>query len=70
MEITAVDADTHTGRAVFAGNEIPVNLRLVTAHAGDYVLVHAGCAIETVTKDAAAEMREIFAVLEACASEY
>jgi len=64
MEITSIDKQHHSGRVVHAGNEIPVDLTLVSPEVGDYVLVHAGCAIEIVEKTSAQEILEIFASLE------
>lgn len=49
----------------FKGNMIKVNLGLVNAKIGDYVLVHAGCAIEVMKKDSAEELIEILEELEA-----
>ena len=64
MEVTAVSENGRDGKAVFSGNEIDVNLSLVSPVPGDHVLVHAGCAIEIVGKDLAAELLEIFEMLK------
>ena len=40
----------------FFGNRRQVNVSLVSAKPGDYVLVHAGCAIEIVKKDEGEEL--------------
>ena len=40
---------TH-GMVDFSGTEVPVNLSMVPAKIGDYVLVHAGMAIQIVEK--------------------
>ena len=64
MEIISIDARTHSGKVSRAGNEIPVDLTLVSPKVGDYVLVHAGCAIEIVEKESAEEILDIFASLE------
>jgi len=64
MEITSINEQTHSGKVTHAGNELPVDLTLVSPKLGDYVLVHAGCAIEIVEKDAALEILDIFASLE------
>jgi hydrogenase expression/formation protein HypC len=37
---------------------------LVDTKLGDYVLVHAGCAIEVMTKDKAMELIELFQEIE------
>ena len=48
----------------FNGNLVDVNVGLVDAAAGDYVLVHAGCAIEVMAKDRAMELIDLFQELE------
>lgn len=40
------------------------NIKLVSAKVGDYVLIHAGCVMEVMKKDAAEEILEVFAELE------
>ena len=64
MEITSIDERNHSGKVSHAGNEISVDLTLVSPKVGDYVLVHAGCAIEIVEKESAEEILDIFASLE------
>ena len=60
MEIIQIDDDGRFGTAVFSGNELRVNLGLVSAKKGDRVLVHAGCAIQIVDGDQADEIADIF----------
>jgi len=48
-------------RVDFNGNMIDVRIGLVEPNEGDYVLVHAGCAIEVMSKDKAEELMELFA---------
>lgn len=48
----------------FSGNQVSVNVGLVEAEIGQYVLVHAGCAIEVMDKDKAKEILELFEELE------
>ena len=48
----------------FNGNLVDVNVGLIDPKVGDYVLVHAGCAIEVMEKDKALELIEIFNDLE------
>ena len=57
------------GIVEFLGNEIEVSLSLVSPKIGDYLLIHAGFAIEIVTKDSAAEILEIYELLEETANE-
>ena len=45
-------------------NLTDVNIRLVEPKIGDYVLIHAGCAIEVIKEDAAREILDLFAELE------
>jgi hydrogenase assembly chaperone HypC/HupF len=49
----------------FSGNTVDVNIGLIDAKVGEYVLVHAGCAIEVMPKDKAEELIELFEDLEA-----
>ena len=49
----------------FSGNTVDVNVGLVDAKPGEYVLVHAGCAIEVMPKEKALELIELFEDLEA-----
>lgn len=44
-------------------NITEANIKLVDAKLGDYVLVHAGCVLEVMQKDAAEELLEIFEAL-------
>jgi hydrogenase expression/formation protein HypC len=48
----------------FSGNIIDVHAGAVTAAPGDYVLVHAGCAIEVLSRENAAEILSVFAELD------
>jgi hydrogenase expression/formation protein HypC len=48
----------------FNGNVLDVNVGLVSAAPGDYALVHAGCAIEVMTREKAEEILAIFAELD------
>lgn len=48
----------------FNGNLVDINVGLVEPKIGDYVLVHAGCAIEVMEQDKAHELIELFTELE------
>lgn len=50
-------------------NITQVNIKLVSANIGDYVLIHAGCVLEVLKKDAAEEILEMFAMLEEATDE-
>ncbi len=47
----------------FSGNMVNVNIGLVEPKVGQYVLVHAGCAIEVMEKEKAQEIIDLFADL-------
>ncbi len=48
-------------------NTCEVNISLVTPKVGDYVLVHAGCVLEVLKKDAAEELMWLFEELKEAA---
>lgn len=45
-------------------NITDVNIRLVDVEIGDYVLIHAGCAIEVISGETAYEVLQLFSKLE------
>lgn len=45
-------------------NLTDVNIKLVKVDIGDYVLIHAGCAIEVLKEDAAKEIMDLFLELQ------
>ncbi|GHU88318.1 hypothetical protein FACS1894202_04170 [Clostridia bacterium] len=53
-----------SAKVALNGNEITVNVSLIDPKIGDYVLIHAGCALEVLSKDVALETLELFAELE------
>ena len=57
------------GTVDFSGTEVRVNLRLVPAKVGDFVLVHAGMAIQIVEKDEARDWIALFRDLAAASEE-
>lgn len=58
-----------TGIVDFGGNLININLGLVDAKAGDYVLVHAGCALEVLAEDRANELLSLFKEIQEALDE-
>lgn len=48
----------------FSGNVVEARVGLVDVKVGDYVLVHAGCVIQTVKKSEAEEIKELMAGME------
>lgn len=59
-----VSIDGIRAKVDFNGNLVDVNVGLIDPAVGDYVLVHAGCAIEIMPKDRALELIELFNDLE------
>jgi hydrogenase expression/formation protein HypC len=59
-----ISIESPKAKVDFNGNIVDVNVGLIDAAVGDYVLVHAGCAIEIMTKDKAMELIELFQELE------
>ena len=55
-----VGIDGRTAQVDFAGNLARVNVGLVEVSVGDYVLVHAGMAIEAMGEDRARELLEVW----------
>jgi hydrogenase expression/formation protein HypC len=51
-------------KADFAGNIVDVNTGIVDVKVGDYVLVHAGLAIEVMDQEKAESILEVFEELE------
>lgn len=54
----------------FSGSMVDVNTGIIDAKVGQYVLVHAGCAIEVMDKDKAEELIELFAEIDELEKEY
>ena len=69
MKVVSIDEKLRMGKVLYSGNEMNINVSLVSPRVGDYVLVHAGCAIEIVQKESAEEILEIFKSLEDAANE-
>lgn len=59
-----IASDGTTAQVDFKGNTVDVNVGLVDPRPGQYVLVHAGCAIEVMEQDKAEELIDLFAELE------
>ena len=53
----------------FNGNTVKVNTGIVDPKVGQYVLVHAGCAIEVMEKDKAQELIDLFDEIESLQQE-
>lgn len=46
------------------GTKLKVDISLIPANVGDYVLVHAGCGLEVLKEETALEMIQLFKDLE------
>lgn len=62
-----VELSDNFAKVDFNGNLVSVNTGIIEPEIGQYVLVHAGCAIEVMEYDKAREMIELFEELEALA---
>ncbi len=60
-----ISIDGNTAKADFSGNVVSVNTGLIDAKVGQYVLVHAGCAIEVMDEEKARQITDLFAEIEA-----
>lgn len=55
-----IEIKGNTAKVDFSGNAVTVNISLVDASVGDYVLTHAGMAIEKLDPDKAEELIKLF----------
>ena len=67
--LTSIDPSKNTGTVTYSGNEVTVSLALVSPKIGDYLLIHAGFAIEIVNMDTAEEILRIYKLVEESANE-
>jgi hydrogenase expression/formation protein HypC len=58
-----ISIEDRTAKVDFGGNIVSVNIGLVDTSPGDYVLVHAGMAIEAMNENKAREILDIFSQL-------
>lgn len=65
-----ISVEGQQAKVDFSGNVVNVNVGLITPKVGQYVLVHAGCAIEVMEKDKADELLTLFAELEEAEAEW
>ncbi len=66
-KITSIDGTK--AKVDFKGNSVDVHIGLIEPQIGDYVLVHAGCALEIMKKEQAEELLAIFEELEELGQE-
>ena len=65
-KIISIEGDT--ARVDFAGNVLAVNVSLLSPKIGDYVLTHAGMAIEVMDEERAKDLIDLFQELEEAAN--
>lgn len=63
-----VSIDGGRAKVDFAGTMADVNVSMVEAQIGDYVLVHAGVALQTMGADEAESLADLFGELEETAN--
>ena len=59
-----ISIEDRTAKVDFAGNIVSVNIGIVDTKPGDYVLVHAGMAIESMTEEKAKPILDIFSQMD------
>lgn len=59
-----IEKEGNKGKVNVRGNILNAELALVNAQVGDYVLLHAGCAISRVNKSEVEELDELFEQME------
>jgi hydrogenase expression/formation protein HypC len=64
-----VEINGDTAKVDIMNNICEVNIKLVDAKIGDYILIHAGFALEVMKKDMAEELLSIFEELEEAENE-
>ena len=59
-----VSIDGNRAKVSYHGNLVNVSIGVVAPKIGDYVLVHAGCAIEVMSKSKAQEIIDLYNEIE------
>lgn len=59
-----IEINGDTAKVDIMDNICDINIKLVHVKIGDYVLIHAGCAIDVVGKDSALDILSMFEELE------
>ena len=65
--VLSIDGDSAT--VDVSDNQFAINIGLVSPAVGDYVLIHAGCAVQVLPRDEAEELESLFAEVEAAGRE-
>lgn len=63
-KIKSIDKKTHHAKVSFNGIEKDINIEVVDVKVGDYVVVHAGYAIEKLFKQDARDTLKLFKKLK------
>jgi hydrogenase expression/formation protein HypC len=64
-----IERSGRRGKVEINGNILPVELGLVNASVGDFVLLHAGCAISVLDKKENEALEELFSLLSEVTDE-
>ncbi|MDP4151870.1 MAG: HypC/HybG/HupF family hydrogenase formation chaperone [Bacillota bacterium] len=64
-----IEIDGKHGKVDVNGNILPVELGVVNAKLGDFLLIHAGCAISVLRNDEKDELTELFSLLDEVVNE-
>ncbi len=62
--VLEINREENTAKVSVLGNLLNVNISLIYPKIGDYVLIHAGCALQIVKEETAKEMEDLFKLLE------
>ncbi len=62
--IISIDETKEYATALVRGNKIEVNIKLIDAQINDFILIHAGYAMEIVKEDTANEIDSLLQELE------
>lgn len=60
-----IEIDGTQGKVDVSGNVLSVELGIVNAVIGDYVLIHAGCAISVIRQGEAEELQSLLDMVDA-----
>lgn len=59
-----VEIEKNIAQVDVNGTKLKIDISLIPAKVGDYVLIHAGCALEVLKEETAKEMIQLFKDLE------
>ena len=59
-----VEIEKNIAQVDVNGTKLKIDISLIPAKVGDYVLIHAGCALEVLKEETAMEMIQLFKDLE------